>query len=104
MNFLHGRGHWSSQTTKEGIESILLAANLEPVCATDQVLKHCYQQKVEECNRMSFERSLPTCNYVSQITRANVPGSPAMRSEPRAAASVYLCLHCCRGGDGGLDQ
>ena len=40
----------------------------EPVCATDQALKHCHQQEGREV-QPSFERSLPTRNY--NVSKSN---------------------------------
>ena len=52
--FLHGRGQLQFSDNK-GRQRIYTSCNYssEPICATDQVLKQCHQQKVDKCNRLS---------------------------------------------------
>ena len=52
--FLHGRGQLQF-SDNEGRQRIYTSCSYssEPVCAADQALKQCPQQKVEKCNRLS---------------------------------------------------
>ena len=89
MNICVGEDSCNSQTTKEGSESVLLAATLRsPFVPQTKALKQCHKQKVEKCNRLSSGPAhalLSKSNHVRKCSRL----SPAACREPGDEANRY---------------
>ena len=65
-NFLRGRGQLQFSDNR-GRQRIYISSSTSPetVCATNQMLKQCHQQKVEKCNRaVAAHAKLSKLNHV----------------------------------------